>query len=333
MEILHNTSLRPYNTFGMDVPAANLITLNYENELERISALSQDRHVIGGGSNILLTQPVNGLVILNRLKGVSVEKEDDAHVWVRVSGGEIWHDFVLYAIGNNWGGVENLALIPGTVGAAPIQNIGAYGMEVKETIVSVRAWNWDDLSFAELSNTECRFGYRDSIFKHELKHKVLVTSVLFRLSKHPELHTSYGAITQELTAMGIDASVKNIAQAVINIRRSKLPDPAQTGNAGSFFKNPEIPKSTYELLIQQHPSMPSYPVNETTVKVPAGWLIEQCGWKGKRSGDAGVHAKQALVLVNYGHASGSEILALSGEVIQSVQEAYGIRLEREVQIW
>lgn len=333
MELQHHTSLRPYNTFGMDVPAETLLVLDQPTQLEFIPGDKTPYHVVGGGSNILLTKPVDGLVILNRLKGITVEREDAAHVWVRVMGGEQWHDFVLYAIGNNLGGIENLALIPGTVGAAPIQNIGAYGVEVKETIEQVTAWHWEEKQFIDLSNADCRFGYRDSIFKHALKGKTLVTSVLFRLSKHPQLRTSYGAITQELESMGLTPSVRNIAQAVINIRRSKLPDPAEIGNAGSFFKNPEIPKSRYETLLQQHPLMPSYPVDAHTIKVPAGWLIEQCGWKGKRIGDAGVHVRQALVLVNYAHATGAQILSLSEEVIRSVQQQYNILLEREVQIW
>ena len=333
MNVAQNVSLRPYNTFGMDVAAERFVILNDEAEIPAIAALSPVRHVVGGGSNILLTKPVEGMVILNRLKGIEVVQEDANHVWIKAAAGEVWHDLVQYAIGNNFGGIENLALIPGTVGASPIQNIGAYGVEVRETISMVYGWHWAEGHAVALTNEQCRFGYRDSIFKQELKDKILVTSVVFRLSKHPEFRTSYGAITQELEVMGLQPSVKNIANAVINIRRSKLPDPAIIGNAGSFFKNPAILKGLYETLHQQYPLLPSYPVDDDHVKVPAGWLIEHCGWKGIRIEDAGVHVKQALVLVNYGHAGGHEILQLSEDVIQSVKAAFGIELEREVQIW
>lgn len=333
MNILHNISLHPYNTFGMDVTASTLVELTNIEELAAITDLSPQRKVLGGGSNVLLTHGVDVPLVLNRLRGIHLEKEDEHHAWVRVQGGEIWHDFVLFAIGNNWGGVENLALIPGTVGAAPIQNIGAYGVEVKETIDEVVCWLWADKTFLTLSNKDCRFGYRDSIFKQEMKDKALVTSVLFRLQKRPELRTSYGAIVQELETMKLTPSVKNIAQAVINIRQSKLPDPKQTGNAGSFFKNPAIPKAQYEQLRTAYPDMPFYPVDGQTVKVPAGWMIEQAGWKGFRDGDAGVHARQALVLVNYGIAKGADIWELSGKVIASIEEKFGITLEREVQVW
>jgi UDP-N-acetylmuramate dehydrogenase len=240
----------------------------------------------------------------------------------------------MYAIANDWAGVENLALIPGTVGAAPIQNIGAYGVEAKETIESVTAWHWEDKCFYTYSNFECTFGYRDSIFKHQLKDKVFITSVTFKLNKKPSFNTTYGAIEQELQKMGVtELSIRAIADAVIAIRTSKLPDPKQIGNAGSFFKNPTIPITQFNNLKQQHPNIPSYPVDAQTVKVPAGWLIEQCGWKGYRRGDTGVHEKQALVLVNYGHAVGSEVWQLSGDILQSVEDKFGIVLEREVQVW
>lgn len=333
MNILHHISLHPYNTFGMDVPVQSLVTLTDRDDLPEITALSARRKVLGGGSNVLLTKPVDDLLVLNRLKGIMVEREDKDHVWIRVQGGEVWHDFVLFAIGNNLSGIENLALIPGTVGAAPIQNIGAYGVEVKETIETVEGWLWDKQEYVSISNKDCGFGYRDSIFKQELKDKILVTSVLFRLNKKAELRTDYGAITQELEVMQAEPSVKNIAQAVINIRRSKLPDPQQIGNAGSFFKNPTIPVTQYEPLLAAHPLMPSYPVDPLHVKVPAGWLIEQTGMKGYREGDIGVHARQALVLVNYGSAKGADIWELSGKIISLVRSMFGIELEREVQVW
>jgi UDP-N-acetylmuramate dehydrogenase len=282
---------------------------------------------------VLLTSAIKGTVILNRIKGITVVKEDANETWLRAGAGEVWHDLVLHAIGNNLGGIENLALIPGTVGAAPIQNIGAYGVEVKDTITEVECWHWEEKKLVTFSNEDCRFGYRDSVFKHSLKGKVVVTAVTFRLSKQPVLHIDYGAIRDELKAMELEPSVQSIAQAVINIRRSKLPDPAVIGNAGSFFKNPTISRDAFAGLQARYPAIPSFPASEGLVKIPAGWLIEQCGWKGYRSGNAGVHAKQALVLVNYGNATGREIWGLSDAVLHSVNETFGIELEREVQVW
>jgi UDP-N-acetylmuramate dehydrogenase len=251
-----------------------------------------------------------------------------------VQAGKVWHELVMYAIANGWAGIENLALIPGTVGASPIQNIGAYGVEAKETIDSVTAWHWEDRKFLNFQNSECRFGYRDSIFKHELKDRVFITSVTYRLNKKPVFHTAYGAISEELQKMNVqELSIKAIAEAVIAIRSSKLPDPKQIGNAGSFFKNPTIDVAHFELLQLNYPNIPSYPAPGEMVKIPAGWLIEQCGLKGYRHGNTGVHARQALVLVNYGGATGNEVWQLSNEVIQSVKERFGVELEREVQVW
>lgn len=334
MQIQQNISLLPYNTFGIDVAAEYFTTLSDSADLAALGALPYEKHILGGGSNILLTQPIKGMVIQNMLKGITVEKEDDANIWLRVQSGEVWHHLVLHAISKGLGGIENLALIPGTAGASPMQNIGAYGVEARETIESVTSWHWQQQAFITHTNSECRFGYRDSIFKHELKNKVFITSVVYKLSKQPVFNTSYGAIEQELAHMGVQQlSVQAIAQAVINIRSSKLPDPRQIGNAGSFFKNPTVSIAHFDQLREQYPGIPSYPFSDTLVKVPAGWLIEQCGWKGYRKGDIGVHAKQALVLVNYGKAKGSDIWALSGDIVHAVQEKYGIELEREVQVW
>lgn len=334
MHLQQNISLKPYNTFGLDVPAEYFTELTSTGELAEATDIHEAKHVLGGGSNVLLTKPVTGVVLLNRLKGISIEKEDDAHVWLKVMAGEVWHELVLHAISNGWAGIENLALIPGTAGASPMQNIGAYGVEAKETIVSVTAWHWQEKTFVTYTNEECRFGYRDSIFKHELKEKVFITSVTYRLNKKPTFHTTYGAITHELEKMNVqELSIQAIANAVINIRTSKLPDPKKIGNAGSFFKNPTITLAHFELLQTNYPNIPSYPVSSDMVKVPAGWLIEQCGWKGYRNGDTGVHEKQALVLVNYGHANGSDIWQLSGEIVTSIKERFGIELEREVQVW
>jgi len=337
MQIVQNVSLLPYNTFGIDMPAAYFAVLDSDSMLSEISDDKRFRgqiHLLGGGSNVLLSKPVEGLVLKNELKGLQVVEEDDAHVWIKVQAGEVWHELVLYAIKNNWAGIENLALIPGTVGAAPIQNIGAYGVEEKETIESVTAWHWNEKTFVNYTNSECRFGYRDSIFKHEMKDNVFISSVTFRLNKQPNFNTSYGVIEQELQKMNVSTlSIKAIADAVIAIRTSKLPNPKQIGNAGSFFKNPTITIDHFELLQTGYPDIPSYPVNNDHVKIPAAWLIEQCGWKGTRRGDAGVHEKQALVLVNYGQAKGSDIWQLSTDILQSVNERFGIMLEREVQVW
>ncbi|MEI8278844.1 MAG: UDP-N-acetylmuramate dehydrogenase [Bacteroidota bacterium] len=336
MQLLQNISLLPYNTFGLDVSAEYFLELKDPTLLPDISndtAIPQNKHILGGGSNILLTQPIKGIVIHNCIKGISTIKETDSHIWLQISAGELWHEFVMHTIGQGLTGIENLALIPGTVGASPIQNIGAYGVEVKEVIDAVTCWHWEQKVFITLNNAECQFGYRDSIFKRELKDKVFVSSVVFKLHKQAAYRTSYGAINEELTKMQVPLSTAAIANAVINIRSSKLPDPKKIGNAGSFFKNPTISTEHFELLQTNYPSIPSYPVNDTTVKIPAGWLIEQCGWKGYRKGDAGVHEKQALVLVNYQHASGAEIWQLSTDILTSIKERFGILLEREVQVW
>jgi UDP-N-acetylmuramate dehydrogenase len=336
IQIQQQFPLQGYNTFGMNVAAKQYMQLTDESQLKEISTLAEGQpiRVLGGGSNVLLTHDVTGLLVHNMLKGTSIMKEDEHYVWLKAAAGENWHAFVMDVIARNLGGIENLALIPGTVGAAPIQNIGAYGVEVKDTIEQVTAWHWDTQTSVTYTDEECTFGYRDSIFKKELKDKVCITSVVFRLNKQPVYHTEYGAIRDELATMGVKTvSIQSIAQAVINIRNSKLPDPNKIHNAGSFFKNPTISTEQYTQLQQLYPTMQSYPVNEHMVKVPAGWLIEQCGWKGYRNGDAGVHQRQALVLVNYGNASGNDILRLSDEIIQSVAKKFGIVPEREVNIW
>lgn len=337
MQILQDISLKPFNTFGMDVHADYYTEITDVAQLREIAentALPTKRFVLGGGSNVLLTHALHGILLHNKIKGIEKIKEDDDHVWVTVGAGEVWHDFVMYAIANHWAGVENLALIPGTVGAAPIQNIGAYGVEAKEVIDHVTAWHWEMQQEVPYQNAECAFGYRDSIFKHQLKDKVFITSVTFKLSKQPNFNTSYGAIEQELQKMDVqEISIAAIADAVIAIRSSKLPNPREIGNAGSFFKNPTIPIAQYDALKESFPTIPSYPVSETTVKVPAGWLIEQCGWKGFRAGDVGVHEKQALVLVNYGTATGGAVWDLSDNIVKTVHDKYGIELEREVQVW
>jgi len=334
MQLQQNISLKPYNTFGIDVHAEYFTELKDIFDLAEITALPHKKHILGGGSNILLTHPVNGLVIHNKLKGITIEKEDDNYVWLNVQAGEVWHDVVLYAINQGLGGIENLALIPGTVGASPMQNIGAYGVEIKENIESVTFWYWKENIFLTYSNRDCAFGYRDSIFKHQLKEKIFITSVVYKLSKKPQYNISYGAVAQELESMGVqDLSVKAIAYAVMNIRTSKLPDPKKIGNAGSFFKNPTITKKFFNELRARYDSIPSYPVSDDMIKIPAAWLIERSGWKGYKKGDVGVHTKQALVLVNYGNAKGTEIWKLSSDIVKSVKEQFKIELEREVQVW
>ena len=289
--------------------------------------------ILGGGSNMLFTNNFSGLVVKNNLKGIDVIAENNDEIVLKVGAGEVWHEFVMFCVEKNWSGIENLSLIPGTVGASPMQNIGAYGVEVKDVITEVEALDLEGFSIQKFSNTQCEFDYRSSIVKTTQKGKYFITSVTFRLSKKAKINSSYGAIEDELKNMGvINPTIKDISKAVINIRTSKLPDPKEIGNSGSFFKNPIISFAKKNELLEKNPSMPYYLQNNGTFKVAAGWLIEACGWKGKRIEDYGVHAKQALVLVNYGGATGYQIYQLSEEIIKSVQNTFGIELEREVNI-
>jgi UDP-N-acetylmuramate dehydrogenase len=337
MDIRQNISLKSFNTFGIDVAARYLVSFATVDTLaEAIAAKPEqdDMLILGGGSNILLTKPFDGWVLRNEIPGIDILKEDDDYVWVKAGAGVNWHSFVLHCINNRRGGIENLSLIPGCVGASPMQNIGAYGVEIKDVFDHLEAYSIDDKKLITFSASDCGFGYRESVFKRALKNRFVITQVCFRLFKKPVFKTSYGAINQELDAMGIkELSIKAISDAVIRIRQSKLPDPAVTGNAGSFFKNPEIPEEQYKMLCQSNPEMPGYATTSDRVKVPAGWLIEKAGWKGYREGDAGVHPKQALVLVNYGKANGAQIYALSEKILQSVKEVFGITLEREVNVY
>src|SRR5205085_9017018 len=287
-----------------------------ESVKELLSGLKQQnlnlKLILGGGSNILFTKDFYGIVLKNEIRGLEMVKEDEEHIYIRSGGGENWHQFVLYCVKNNYAGVENLSLIPGNVGASPMQNIGAYGVEIKDVFHELEALHLNDLTVQRFSNSDCAFGYRESVFKNRYRDQFVITSVTFRLNKIPVFNTSYGAIHQELDRMGIkDLSIQAISQAVMNIRTSKLPDPDEIGNAGSFFKNPQIPNKQFQDLKREWPHMPFYPVNDKYMKIPAGWLIEQCGWKGYRQGDAGCYSKQALVLVNYGNATGAEIFELS----------------------
>ena len=289
--------------------------------------------ILGGGSNILFTKNFDGIVLKNEIKGIELVSEDDEHIYVKAGAGENWHQFVLYCIQQNYAGVENLSLIPGCVGASPMQNIGAYGVEIKDVFHQLEAFHLDDKTLKTFRLSECELGYRESVFKRKLKDQFIIISVTYKLRKKPVFNISYGAIQQELDKMAVQQlSIAAISQAVINIRSSKLPDWKVVGNAGSFFKNPQIQKHKFLELKEVFPGIVGYAAGEEYIKLAAGWLIEQCGWKGYRKGDAGCYPKQALVLVNYGAATGEEIYYLSEQIIESVQQKFGVTLEREVNI-
>ena len=333
--IKENISLKPYNTFGIDAKARFFISIDSVEKLKTVLSLEQFKSAkklfIGGGSNLLLLNDFDGLVIKIEISGIDKVTETENGVILKAGAGVIWHEFVMYCVDNRFYGVENLSLIPGTVGAAPMQNIGAYGVEIKDVFESLQALNTSKLEIETFNLEKCRFGYRESIFKHEAKDKYVILNVSFNLQKNGNLNLEYGAIKDTLSQMQIsNPTLKEVSEAVISIRKSKLPDPAEIGNSGSFFKNPEIPKTQFEKLKEKYPNAPSYPVNENLVKVPAGWLIEQAGWKGHREGNVGVHTKQALVLVNYGGGTGIEIKALAEKIQKSVFEKYGIEINPEV---
>ncbi len=336
LKVKENADLSNLNTFGIQAFAQKLVSIESISDLQLFFNEYYDNKqllILGGGSNVLFVNDFNGIVLKNAIKGIEKIAEDDNYVWIKAMGGEIWHEFVLHTIERGWQGLENLSLIPGSVGAAPMQNIGAYGVEIKDFFHELEAYHIPSGEIHKFSAKDCAFGYRESVFKKSLKGQYIILSVTFRLNKHPQFNTSYGSIEEELQKSGIqELSAKAISDAVIRIRKSKLPDPAQIGNAGSFFKNPIVENSLSEQILQDYPQAPVYPVSETHSKIAAGWLIEQCGWKGKRSGNCGVHEKQALVLVNYGGASGQEIFELSEKIISSVSEKFNIQLEREVNV-
>ncbi|MBL7702806.1 MAG: UDP-N-acetylmuramate dehydrogenase [Ferruginibacter sp.] len=342
-----NISVKQYNTFSINAYSNNYACFNSVEKLEELLNLYQQITnsqqnsflILGGGSNLLFTSNFDGLMLKNEIKGIQVIKEDEHHIYIHAGAGENWHQFVLYCIEKGFAGVENLSLIPGNVGASPMQNIGAYGVEIKDVFHSLEAYHIKDKKLVTFTLNDCEFGYRESVFKRKLKGQFVITSVTYRLNKVPKFNTSYGAIEQELKKMGVtELSIKAISDAVINIRSSKLPDPKVIGNAGSFFKNPEISSSQFAVLSSQFPNIVVYHLPNGNVKLAAGWLIEQCGpengvsWKGYRKGDAGCHEKQALVLLNYGNATGKEIFDLSEVILQSVKEKFGVVLEREVNI-
>ncbi len=342
MQLLENFSLHHHNTFGVDVSCDFFIQVSSLNELREALRFAQVKQlkllVIGGGSNVLLTRHFDGLVIKNALKGIEVENLPEGLVALKAAAGENWHELVMWCVERNFAGIENLSLIPGCVGAAPMQNIGAYGVELQDVFHELEAVEIETGNVVRFSKAQCKFGYRESVFKNEAKHKFVITSVTLLLSNLNGNHTyqvktAYGDIQQQLENAGVTTpTISDVSAAVVAIRQSKLPNPAELGNAGSFFKNPYVAKEKFDALKVTFPQMPSYPVDEARVKVPAGWLIEQCGWKGKRIGNTGAHAKQALVLVNYGNANGSEVYELAKAIVNSVEEKFGIALEMEVNI-
>lgn len=337
MDIKRNHSLKPFNTFGVDVLTDYFVEVKSLNECKEALKWAKENHqkilLLGGGSNMLLVENWKGLAVKINTKGIEVYAEEENSVFVRAQAGENWHEFVMWTLNQDFGGIENLSLIPGNVGTVPIQNIGAYGVEIKNTLIELDAIHIDSQEIKTFSREECRFGYRESIFKNEVKDEFIILSVSFKLSKkNHELHINYGDIQSELQKLDIqNPTIQDVSRVIIKIRESKLPDPEKIGNSGSFFKNPVISISKYEEVKSNYPEIIAYPVG-SEMKVAAGWLIERAGWKGKRVGQAGVHEKQALVLVNYGGASGKEIYDLSEKIIQDIQTKFGITLEREVNI-
>jgi UDP-N-acetylmuramate dehydrogenase len=341
MTILENISLKPFCSFGIEARARYFASFANRDELQAILSRSTAGavYILGGGSNLLFTRDFDGLVLKNEIIGIEELHEDNEYVYIRAGAGQNWHQFVLYCIERNWAGLENLSLIPGSVGASPMQNIGAYGVELEDIFWDLEAWHIKDRKLVTFTRNDCGFGYRDSVFKQKFKDQFVILNVTYQLRKKPRFNTSYGAIEQELEKMGVkELSIKSISDAVIRIRSSKLPDPKLTGNAGSFFKNPSVSAEKFDQLRMHFPGIVAYPNADGSFKLAAGWLIEQTGpipgvsWKGFRRGDAGCHDKQALVLVNYGQATGMEIFNLSEEIILSVRLKYGVDLEREVNI-
>jgi UDP-N-acetylmuramate dehydrogenase len=334
LTIKENFPLKRYNTMGINVNARYFARTESLEEIKEVLINHREYfpfYIIGGGSNILFTKNYNGLILQPDIKGIRIIENDGTHCIVEVGAGENWDDFVQWSVDNGLGGLENLSLIPGSVGSSPIQNIGAYGVEVKDVIDKVNYLDLETLDMVSILNSECHFEYRDSIFKNHLKNRFIIISVVFRLKHHHVFNTSYGNLQEEIEKTG-EISLKTIRNAVIHIRRSKLPDPEDIGNSGSFFKNPVIDHLKAEEIKRRYNAMPSFPVNGSLVKIPAGWLIEKCGWKGKRIGNAGIHENQALVIVNYGNATGQEIKNLAMQVSESVYSEFQIRLEPEVNI-
>ncbi len=336
MEVLQNYSLKAHNTFGIKAEAQYYVAVNTIEELKEVYTSATYRnirkHVLGGGSNVLLTSDIKGMVVHPDITGIKVEKEKNKEIFISSGAGENWDNFVEYCVSRNYGGIENLSLIPGDVGSSPIQNIGAYGAEVKDTLEWVEYFDLDSLSLMRRDNAACKFGYRNSIFKNELKGSVVITRACFRLQKVPSINISYGNIRDELQNIE-NISIQDVRKVIIAIRSAKLPDPEITGNAGSFFKNPVVPAIHYEKLKAIYPEIPGYPVAEDYVKIPAAWMIQECKWKGYSEGNVGVHKNQPLVLINLGNATGHAVLHLANRIVKSVQAKFDVLLEKEVNIW
>ncbi|MBK8499501.1 MAG: UDP-N-acetylmuramate dehydrogenase [Flavobacteriales bacterium] len=338
MQFLPNADLTPYNSFGIAARAALLARFSTVEDLRVVlmapELKGKDRLVLGGGSNILFRQDFEGVVLLNELPGIGLVREDDTRVWVKAGAGVLWHEFVLHCVAHGWGGIENMSLIPGKVGAGPMQNIGAYGVELKDVFHSLEAMRISDGEVMVFDHAACNFGYRESFFKREGRDRFIILSVTFLLNKAPHsLNTNYGSIKDELARIGISQpTIKDVSDAVIAIRSSKLPLPSQLGNAGSFFKNPVVPEAHAQRIKQEYPDAVTYPASTGEAKLSAGWLIEKAGWKGHRAGNCGVHDKQALVLVNYGGATGAEVYDTSERILRSVEQKFGVELEREVNL-
>jgi len=337
MKVLRNSSLKSYNTFGIDVKAERFVSVSSLEELKSVLTgnYAEELFVLGGGSNMLLTQDITATVLHIDIKGIKVVQETEDFAYIQVNAGENWHEFVLWTLAHGYGGLENLSLIPGNIGSSPIQNIGAYGVELKDHFVSCEAIEIQTIEMMNFNAEKCDFGYRNSIFKNKVKGKYIITSVTFKLSKkNHQLYTNYGSINEALEESGItNPSIQDVSNAVIRIRQQKLPDPRELGNSGSFFKNPLISAGAFQELQKEYPEMPHYKISENEFKIPAGWLIDRAGFKGFREGDAGVHKNQALVLVNYGTATGSEILNLAQKIQDKIHSQFKIALEPEVNIF
>ena len=337
MNIIENYPLLKLNTFGVDVKAKYFTSINTINELIELTKTNVFKNlallILGGGSNILFTKDFDGLVILNNIKGKEIIDQNQQSIFLKIGAGENWHELVMYCVDNGWGGIENLSLIPGNTGTAPMQNIGAYGVEIKETFIELEALEISSGKIVKFNNSDCEFGYRESVFKNKMKNQYIILNITLELKKNPVLNINYGDVKAILESQNIkNPTIKEVSNAIISIRQSKLPDPKKIGNSGSFFKNPIVSLNQLELIKKKYPNVVNYEINENEFKIAAGWLIERAGWKGKKFNNYGIHEKQALVLVNYGLANGMEIFELSEKIILDIEDKFGITLEREVNI-
>ena len=337
MNIIENYPLLKLNTFGVDVKARYFTSINTINELIEVTKTNVFKDlellILGGGSNILFTKDFDGLVILNNIKGKEIIDQNQQSIFLKIGAGENWHELVMYCVDKGWGGIENLSLIPGNTGTAPMQNIGAYGVEIKETFVELEALEISSGKIVKFNNSDCEFGYRESVFKNKMKNQYIILNITLELKKNPVLNINYGDVKAILESQNIkNPAIKEVSNAIISIRQSKLPDPKKIGNSGSFFKNPIVSLNQLELIKKKYPNVVNYEINENEFKIAAGWMIERAGWKGKKFNNYGVHEKQALVLVNYGLANGIEIFDLSEKIILDIKDKFGITLEREVNI-